>query len=239
MGISGAARPEIAEIVRAAVSELLSGPVDIVGDMETALQAAFGDGPGIIANAGTGSFAYGRNRAGKTARIGGWGFAISDEGSGHWIGRLAISAAFRARDDGQPSRLLPEILNAWKLSSPDDLVRAANASPPPDFSTIFPITLAAADAGDSVARSVLTQAGAELARLVKLAMHRLFSTNDDVPVAMTGSVLLQSALVRQFFYNDLRSSCPHASLNSATVEPVKGALELARKAGRLRNQQLS
>ena len=58
-----------------------------------ALEAAFGSGPGVIVIAGTGSIAYGRNREGQTARAGGWGFAISDEGSGHWIGRTAVAAA--------------------------------------------------------------------------------------------------------------------------------------------------
>ena len=232
MGISGAARPEIAAIVRAAVSELLAGPVEIVGDMEIALQAAFGDGAGVIANAGTGSFAYGRDRAGRTARIGGWGFAISDEGSGHWIGRAAISASFRARDEARETRLLPGILDTWKLSTVDDLVRAANASPAPDFSSVVPIVIAAAEAGDEVARSVLTQAGTELARLVKLVVVRLFEQSETVPVAMTGSVLRQSPLVRQVFYNDLHSACPKVTVNSTVIEPVKGALELARKAGR-------
>ena len=48
-------------------------------------------GPGVIAIAGTGSIVYGRDASGRVARAGGWGFAISDEGSGHWIGRHAIS----------------------------------------------------------------------------------------------------------------------------------------------------
>ena len=195
------------------------------------MQAAFGSGPGVIVNAGTGSFAYGRDKAGRTERVGGWGFAISDEGSGQWIGRTAITAIYRAHDEGEQTMLLPEILKFWKLSSLNDLVRAANASPPPDFSSLFPIILSVADAGDAIARSVLTQAGAELARLVKLVIRRLFAEEASVPVAMTGGVLRQSALVRQVFYNSLRSEYPNASVNSTLIESVKGALELARQAG--------
>ena len=127
--------------------------------------------------------------------------------------------------------LLPELLRLWKLSSLNDLVRPANASPPPDFSSLFPIVLAVADAGDAIARSVLTQAGVELARLVKLVIRRLFAEEGSVPVAMTGGVLRQSALVRQVFYNSLRSEYPNASVNSTLIESVKGALELARQAG--------
>ena len=60
--------------------------------MEIALDAAFGSGPGVIVIAGTGSIAYGRNAQGASARAGGWGSAISDEGSAHWIGRSAAVA---------------------------------------------------------------------------------------------------------------------------------------------------
>jgi glucosamine kinase len=231
IGAAGAARPEIAEIVRRLLSEIVSGSVNVVADMETAMQAAFGTGPGIIVNAGTGSFAYGRDSTGRTERVGGWGFAISDEGSGQWIGRTAITAIYRAHDEGEQTRLVPDVLNFWKISSLNDLVRAANASPAPDFSGLFPIVLEVADAGDAIARSVLTQAGVELARLVKLVIRRLFAEPGSVPVAMTGGVLRQSALVRQVFYNSLRSEFPNASLNSTVIEPVKGALELARQAG--------
>ena len=93
VGLAGAARTEISELVKRIVSELVPGKVKVVGDNVIALEAAFGGGPGVIVIAGTGSIAYGRNREGQTARAGGWGFAISDEGSGHWIGRTAVAAA--------------------------------------------------------------------------------------------------------------------------------------------------
>ena len=96
LGGSGAAQPELAEIVRRLLAEILPTPIDVVGDMEIALDAAFDTGPGIVVIAGTGSIAYGRDRQGRTARAGGWGFAIGDEGSAHWIGRAAVSAVLRA-----------------------------------------------------------------------------------------------------------------------------------------------
>src|SRR5208282_983876 len=96
IGVTGAARPEIAAKIRGILTELIPEGtptrIEVVGDNVIALEAAFGAGPGVIAIAGTGSIVYGRDAAGHTARAGGWGFAISDEGSGHWIGRRAISA---------------------------------------------------------------------------------------------------------------------------------------------------
>ena len=232
IGVAGAARPEIADTIRHLLSEIVSGEVRVVGDMVITLEAVFGSDPGIIVIAGTGAMAYGRNELGHTARAGGWGFAISDEGSGHWIGRLAICASMRAQDEGEDTKLLGRILDCWQLSTLDDLVRAANASPPPDFSSLFPTILAAAEDGEALAHSVLTQAGAALAGLAKMVIRRLFLDAPAIPVAMSGGVFRQSVLVRQVFYNRLRSEYPHADVNSTMIEPVNGALALARKAVR-------
>jgi glucosamine kinase len=231
VGLAGAAQPEIIELAQRIMAELLPGEIRVVGDMVIALQAAFGRGPGVIVIAGTGSIAYGRNAEGQTARAGGWGFAVSDEGSGHRIGRGAVAAALRAWDEDQDSsqRLMEGILKPWGLQSRDQLVLAANATPPPDFSALFPAVLFLADAGDPIAREVLGHAGVELANLAVIAIRRLFRQASNVPVAMSGGVFRSSSLARQIFYNSLRSQHPAAALNPSVVEPVRGALELARE----------
>jgi glucosamine kinase len=231
VGLAGAAQPEIVELAQRIMAELVPGKIRVVGDMVIALQAAFGRGPGVIVIAGTGSIAYGRNAEGKTARAGGWGFAISDEGSGHWIGRSAVAAALRAWDEDQDSsqRLMEGILRPWGLQTRDQLVLAANATPPPDFSALFPAVLSVADAGDPSAREVLGHAGVELANLATIAIRRLFPQARNVPVAMSGGVFRSSSLARQIFYNSLRSQHPAAALNPSVVEPVRGAFELARE----------
>jgi len=231
VGMAGAARPVISSIVKEIVAEIYPDEIEVVGDMVIALQAAFGSKPGVIVIAGTGSIAYGRSKEGQTARAGGWGFAISDEGSGQWIGRNAVSGVMRAQDEDEaaPTGLALSILHAWHLQTLDELVRFANASPSPDFSNLFPHVLAAADAGDPIARTVLTQAGAELAGLAKIVISRLFEESPSVQVAMAGGVFRNAALVRNVFYNSLRSEYPQAVVGATVVEPVKGALELARR----------
>jgi N-acetylglucosamine kinase-like BadF-type ATPase len=145
IGVTGAARPEIAGkirgILREVVPALAAAKIEVVGDNVIALEAAFGAEPGVIAIAGTGSIVYGRDAGGKTARAGGWGFAISDEGSGYWIGRRAVSAILEARDRGSETALEPMVLRAWNLAGIDELVQQANATPPPDFPRLFPIVL--------------------------------------------------------------------------------------------------
>ncbi len=251
IGASGAARPEVADVVGRALAEILPSTIDVVGDTEIALEAAFSGGPGVIVIAGTGSIAYGRDAQGNTARAGGWGFAISDEGSAHWIGRTAIATLLRdrvveSRSHANPtdSALLHTLLKAWNIRSIDHLIRAANATPPPDFSALFPVVLASADAGDSVARQVLTLAGSELASMADAVIRRLFlhatpafqsapgsSVADaPVPLAMVGGVFRHAAQVRDVFYNQIRGLHPSVDLKPQVVDPVSGALSLARKA---------
>ncbi len=231
VGLAGAARPEISEVVRRIISELVPGKIKVVGDTVIALEAAFSSGPGLIVIAGTGSIAYGRNREGQTARAGGWGFAISDEGSGHWIGRTAVAAALGAWDENpeQNLRLIEVLMKSWRLETIEQLVPAANATPPPDFAALFPAVLSLADSGDRIARDVLTQAGTQLANLAGILLRRLFPNAGAVPVAMSGGVFGSSAQVRQVFYNSLRSGYPDVVINPTVIEPVRGALELARK----------
>jgi N-acetylglucosamine kinase-like BadF-type ATPase len=110
----------------------------------------------------------------------------------------------------------------------DEMVRVANAVPPPDFFALVPSVLGAADAGDALARTVITQAGTELATLAKIVIRRIFENQANVPVAMSGGVFRNSALVRQVFYNSVRSEHPDAKISSGVIDPVKGALALAR-----------
>lgn len=239
VGGSGAGHPELAAAVRRALAEILPAPITVVGDMEIALEAAFGAGPGVIVIAGTGSIAFGRDQRGNTVRAGGWGFAISDEGSGHWIGRAAVSALLRAADvagdasDGgvtrKNSRLEGAVFKAWGVTSLADLARAANSMPPPDFAALFPPVADACD--DELARQVLTHAGKELAQLAGVVIHRLFAAPGaaSVCVAMTGGVFRHAALVRQVFYNELRRLDERAEVDPQIVEPVEGALRLARR----------
>lgn len=240
VGVAGAGREEIVRTVRKIVAEVISGKLEVVGDMQIALEAAFGAGPGVIVIAGTGSIAYGRDVQGRTARAGGWGFAVSDEGSAHWIGRTAVNNVLRAidrrqdqeKDDHVSAEGLPlfhKLKAGWNLHSLDEFVRTANANP--DFAVLFPAVLAAADGGDALAQRVLEQAGRELAQLGGIVVRRLFlknKANTDIPLATAGGVFRHSALVREVFCDEVRKLDSRVKMNPQVVEPVAGALQMAR-----------
>jgi glucosamine kinase len=236
VGVAGAGHAHIRDLVGRVLLELVPTRTEVVGDTVIALEAAFGPGPGVIVIAGTGSVAYGRNVAGQTGRAGGWGFAISDEGSGHWIGRSAVSGVMRAYDEGRadarPTPLSAGIMRTWGVGTHEQLVLAANATPARDFAGLVPAVLRAADAGDALARDVLGRAGLELAGLAKIVIRKLFADAGPTRLAMAGGVFPGSSLVRQVFYNDVHSEHASVTLNPAVVEPVNGALEMARRGAR-------
>jgi N-acetylglucosamine kinase-like BadF-type ATPase len=228
-GVAGGGRREIASILQRVLAGIVGGEVAITGDTEIAFEAAFGSGPGVVVISGTGSMAYGKNEQGETARAGGWGHAISDEGSGHWIGAAAIRAAMRARDRRERSGLLQELMDALGAKSVEELVVVVNENPEPDFAALFPRVLSAADAGDPIAGAVLKRAGSELAELAETVIRRLFNPPEQVCVATHGGVLTNSARVQDSFVEHLRAQWPAISLVPGEIYPAGAALERARR----------
>jgi glucosamine kinase len=228
-GVTGSARPEIAGVMRELISSIVGGEIEVIGDVEVAFEDAFGAGPGVLVIAGTGSIAYGRNAEAETARAGGWGHAISDEGSGYWIGAEAIRSSLRARDRGEDSKLLRELMQAIGATEVDDFIVRVNATPTPDFAALVPAVLAASDRGDVLATKVLEQSGFELARLSEVVIQRLFANSDEIPVATHGGILASSEQVKKSLVSELRSGNPHVLFPSRTIDPVRGALSRARR----------
>jgi glucosamine kinase len=242
IGVAGVGRPETAEAIRKIVAEIIPGKIEVVGDMQIALAAAFGAEPGVVVIAGTGSIVYGRNAQGTTTRAGGWGFAVSDEGSAHWIGRTAVSGLLRAideetdqeKDTESAAEALPlfrELKAAWNLHSLDEFTRTANSNP--DFAALFPATLHAADAGDALAQRVLAHAGGELAQVAAIVVRQLFAEGDAgpsiIPLAIAGGVFRYSPLVRGAFRDEMYKLDSRVEVNGQVIDPVNGALRMARE----------
>ena len=228
-GMSGASNPENAERAHRIAATLVPGEIEIVGDTTVALQAAFGPGSGLVVIAGSGSIAYGRNERDQTARAGGWGPVVSDEGSGDWIGRAAVSLSLRAHDAGETTSFLPAIMNTWHLATYDDVVRLVGSMPPPDFAALFPHVSQHAQSGDDLARGILLRAAGELAEICHIVLRRLWPyEKTSAEVAMCGGVFRNSAIVREAFTEVVRSRRPHVRVALSERDPVEGALALAR-----------
>lgn len=229
IGIAGGARPQVADVIKRFAATLVGGQIQVVGDMVIVLEAGFHGDAGVVVITGTGSISYGRNASGQTARAGGWGFAISDEGSAHWIGRAAVSRAMRTHAEGESGSMLQRLMKVWNVKRVDEMVVAANA-PEARFTDLFPEIVSAAEMGERTACEVLSEAGRELAELASVVVLRLFGKDEAVQVAMAGGVFRNAELVRNAFYNELKREHSRVQINDSIVEPVEGALWLARKA---------
>ena len=245
-GVAGAGRPRIARRLVSYLSHAFpQASVRVITDIEIALEAALAQGnvdslrleAGIVIVAGTGSAAYGRDFSGKTARAGGWGPWIGDQGSAYDIGRRAVEAALCARDHlGPPTALGEKILRAEegaaktsKTQDWDAILERIAKSPDAVFPKLFPVVVEAAAAGDAVAQQILTTAAHSLASLAKAVIDTLDFNDQPFTVAKSGGVFGHSAHFDAALDQELARIASNAHLGSLRISPARAAAELARK----------
>src|ERR1700761_569610 len=130
IGMAGASLAEAVHWAQQTIRELMpEATIYVAGDHVIAHRAAFGTSPGVLVISGTGYISFGRNQAGETARAGGWGPNVSDEGSAFWVGREAVTTALHKFDFGNSDGLLATIAESWKVA-PEEVIRLANSSEP-------------------------------------------------------------------------------------------------------------
>ncbi len=168
-GLAGVADPEVREQVRSALASASLARHVVVGtDVEAAFHDAFGDGPGVLLVAGTGSIAWARSPDGGVRRVGGRGRLLGDEGSGYALGLGALRLVLRAfdgRDEG--TALTPLVLEACGVPSPEGLVGWAETASKADIASLAPDVARAAEAGDPGARRIVDGAVDELVAHVR------------------------------------------------------------------------
>jgi N-acetylglucosamine kinase-like BadF-type ATPase len=227
-GLAGAGRPTIARRVGALLKRSYpQAAVKVVTDLEVALEAAVGPGPGVVLVAGTGSAAYGRNAAGETARAGGWGPWIGDEGSAFDIGRLAVATAALARDRREPLDLEAKILSGIRCPDWETLVERIAGEPDAVFPKIFLLVTEAAGGGDSIARGILSSAAKSLADLAGDVIRSLALARKEFLLAKVGGVFGQSAYLDSTLQEWLAGVAPRIRVEPLPVSPAVGAARLA------------
>lgn len=229
VGAAGVGREEERQALRDALRvEALADRVLVTTDIAIALQAALGGGEGIVLLAGTGSFAVAQLADGTQVRQGGYGWRMGDEGSAHALGQGALVAVGRAQDGrGEMTALSEALMRQTRSQRFDDLVRWSVVASPGEVAALAPAVLDAAGAGDAVAQR-LTEEGAEaLASLVR-GLRPAFPAGHTVPVALAGGLMVtptyRAAVLARLAR--LEGVSPH----EAAVDPVEGALALARQA---------
>ena len=157
----------------------------VTGDADSARAGAFLGAPGVVVIAGTGSMASGWNGE-SSARAGGHGFLLGDEGGAYWIGRAAVRAALRWEDGmGGGSELIHRAVIQAAGQGLDALISEVYTRPAErDRLTALAPAVTALAAEDPEARNIALRAAEHLAALAEAVRRRL----GPLPVAGAGRV---------------------------------------------------
>jgi glucosamine kinase len=209
------------------LAALTRGAVLVVNDAELLVPAAgFDHGVGVVA--GTGSIAVARLPDRTMLVAGGWGWLLGDEGGAVGLVREAARAVRGALDSGYTTDpLIGCLCRSLGAANPiqfgHKLVEAGGAAAiGGHVSAVFE----AAAMGSDLARTVIREGGAALARLVRQLVGR-GATGREV-VAAGGVITRQDALMAAF-REALETAAPEWRITLLAGPPVQGALALARR----------
>jgi N-acetylmuramic acid 6-phosphate etherase len=229
LGLAGAGRPCDQEIVREwAARTHLAATVDVIEDAALLLAAGTPSGWGIAVVAGTGSMAFARASDGRTARSGGWGPLLGDEGSGYAIALAGLRAAARSADGrAQATPLTDRLLAAYGVKQPQELVGVVyRGGDRVALAALAPVVLDAAESGDPVAEHIIHEAASELAAAAAAAAQQL-NLGTSFPVALAGGLLIASPAYRARFLLALAARGLTVGQVALVNEPAEGAVRLA------------
>jgi N-acetylglucosamine kinase-like BadF-type ATPase len=230
IGMAGADRAEDHRIVRAILHRIARGVRAVVThDALIALVAGAGDGAGVVVIAGTGSIAFGRDRDNRSARAGGWGYVLADEGSGYWIGRQALTAVMREYDRRGPvTSLTPLVLSELRLGGPAEIgPRVYHGDLPlASIAALAPLVGQAAQAGDRLAADIIARAGEELCLAASAVVSRLNLGDEEFPCLLSGGIFAVPALAAEMVRR-LALVAPRGGVSRLAVAPAAGAIRLA------------
>ncbi|MBB3035424.1 BadF/BadG/BcrA/BcrD ATPase family protein [Alteriqipengyuania lutimaris] len=132
---------------------------------------AHGGQDGAILIIGTGSSAHVLHE-GKSFTIGGYGFPISDEGSGAALGLSAMRHALRALDGRtKPTPLSSAITARFGHETPRAIAWMDEARPA-DYASFAPLVMDFAEANDEIARSIVEDGARHIERFIETIFER-------------------------------------------------------------------
>jgi len=202
--------------------------VRVVEDTRSVLVAAFGDGPGIVVIAGTGSNVAGQKSAdAPIEKAGGWGHLFSDEGSAYDIARRGLQIAYDSYDATRKISLLArEFLAAAGKSSMEELVPfLLKDTSKTTVAQWARCVFSATRKGDLDAKRVIDSAVSMLVGNFAVLAYRLKLTKPQV--ALTGGLFDNQPGYAKAFQRELKREFPDAKSFLLTVPGAFGAARLA------------
>lgn len=215
IGLAGIGRKGALEALRAIEHPFLD--IDFTSDGMGACLGAHSGLDGAIVIAGTGSIGLGFV-GDRNLRVGGYGFPISDEGSGADLGLKAVQLALRAQDGRHDrSALLSEIMQRFQ-DDPMEAVAWMDRATATDYAALAPTVMRHADQGDAAGRRIVQAAAEQIDTLVRTLFDK------GAPrVTLLGGL---ASPLEPWLAPDVRRR-----LKPADGDAVSGAIILARRLG--------
>ncbi len=140
-------------------------------DAFVAQLGCFAGGDGGLLITGTGSCAFASVGPDKYY-IGGWGFGVSDQGSGARLGHLAVRRALQAYDEILPPSPFCEEIMARVGDTPAEVSSWALTARPADYAALTPIAFDYAAREDEVAVYLVKEVAEEVEQLIRALLKR-------------------------------------------------------------------
>jgi glucosamine kinase len=222
-GMAGAGQePARGELEEALMRAGLAHRVGVGTDVDAAFHDAFGERPGILLMAGTGSIGWGRAEDGRQARVGGWGWLLGDEGSGYAIGLEAMKRVARSADGRAPATQLSQrLLARLRLSRAEELIAWSSTAPRRAVAGLVPEIHAAAIEGDASAAEILEAAVEALEAHVLTLLQTLGPWARSPTVALGGGLLSSGGPLHDKLVGVLRVH--YLPLLERDLDPARGA----------------
>jgi glucosamine kinase len=169
MGIAGISRPGVRDALQDFAFPFAS--VAYETDAFIANLGAHGGGDGAILILGTGSIAQVR-AGGRDFTIGGYGFPISDEGSGAALGLSAMRHALRALDGRSQATPLSRAVTERFSHDTAQAIGWMDKASPKDYGSFAPLVMDYAEADDAIARSIVEDAVQHIERFIETIFER-------------------------------------------------------------------
>lgn len=169
MGIAGISRTGVREKLSALPFPFAS--ITFATDAAIANLGAHGGADGATLIIGTGSVAEVR-AGGRSFTIGGYGFPISDEGSGAALGLSAMRHALRALDGRTEPTALSRAVTADFAHDTAQAVAWMDTATPRDYAAFAPLVMDYAENNDAIARSIVEDAASHIERFIETIFAR-------------------------------------------------------------------
>jgi glucosamine kinase len=158
-GVAGAHSEVEMEAVRAA---LPYGSATVTGDRATSVRGALGEADGYVVALGTGTIVA-RQSSLDMRTVGGWGFDLSDQASGAWLGRRLLEEIVLC-EDGLRAHTELSLAVLATHGGLIGLIQFSAGAIPGSYATLARDVVSAAQAGDALALELMGQGAAYVER---------------------------------------------------------------------------